>query len=152
MNTRKTNLTIWSLLSLMALALFLFAADDAEAKVRVKAKVRTPYGTIQVANGYSERTWSPRYRQLPARRRPPVHRQVEFRITKRDRRIAKRLAWYTGVAKYEIVQLKREGYRWGEIGRWLDVPQRVVRAAKHQRSWKHFLRDEQRYVRCGTGY
>ena len=145
MKTRKLNLVMWSLLGVTAVALFLFAADDAEAKVRVKAKVRTPYGVVHVDNGPSERQRVVRRGHLPARR------HYDVRITKQDRKVAKRLAWYTGVSKREILRLKRQGYKWGEIGRYLDVSRSVVRAAKHTPSWRRFVNHEQRYERCGTG-
>ncbi len=144
MNTKKMNLVIWSLLGGTALVLFLFAADDAEARVRVKAKVRTPYGVVHVDNGPSERHRVVRRGHLPARR------HYDVRITKQDRQVAKRLAWYTGVSKQEILRLKRQGYRWGEIGRWLDVPRAVAQAAKHTPSWRRLVNHDRRYERCGT--
>jgi hypothetical protein len=145
METRKTNLMIWSLLGLTALALFLFAAvDNAEAKVRVQATVRTPYGAVHIDNGSPARYRSPRV--LPAR----GHYYVKTAITKRDRKIAKRLARYTGVSQREILRLRRQGYRWGEIGNWLDLPRPVIRAAQHQQSWQRFLRHNRGYEKCGT--
>ncbi len=128
-----------SLLTLSVLALLLVGANEAAAKVRVKATVRTPYGSVRIDNSHGPRIVTPR-------------RQVEVRITRQDKKIAKRLARYTGVSKREILRLKRQGYRWGEIARWLDVSRQVVHAAKHQQSWQRFLKAERRHQRCGTGY
>ena len=72
-------------------------------------------------------------------------------MTKRDKKIARRLSRYTGVPKRELIHLCKQGYTWREIGRWLGVPRRVVRAARTHASWKHFL-NQGRYGRyCEVG-
>ncbi len=136
MKTNKRQLTNWNLLTLSLLALLLVGANDASARVRVRATVYTPYGAVRIDNSHSGRYSAPR-------------RHLNYTITRQDRRIAKRLARYTGVSKREILRLRRQGYRWSEIGRRLDVSRRVVRAAKHQDTWQRFLRDERRYASRG---
>jgi len=131
-------------LPVLALLLIVGAADEAQARIRVKGTLRTPHGIIQVDNGAYHHTRG--YRQTP-----PVRYYERVRISKRDRKIARRLGRYTGVPKRELIQLRKQGYSWREIGRWLGVPSRVVRAAKSHASWRHF-QDRQRYGRyCEVG-
>jgi hypothetical protein len=126
--TRMTPMALAALTIVLGLAL----AADAEAGIRVKATLRTPHVGVVVHGG----PVAPRVLPL----RPlPVRYCESVRITKRDRRIAKRLAWYTGVPRRELIHAKRMGYSWMEIGRWLDVPRRVVQAAQSSRSWDRFL-------------
>ncbi len=143
-NTKNTNLVIWSVLGLTALALFLFGAvNEAEAGVRVKARVNTPYGVVRVDTGHSER-----YRTV--RRAPmPVRRHVDYRVSKQDRKIAKRLASYTGIPKHQLLKLKKQGYRWSEIGRWYELPRQMVKAAKHKKSWKRYVNAGRYNDHCG---
>jgi len=127
-----------SLLSLMALALLVLAlpgiARDAEAVITVRASLHTPNVRVGVGNtSYS------RYRHARVVR-IPVRRRTYYRIAKHDLRIAQRLAWYTGVPAKKLIRLRRNGYRWFEIGRWLDLPRPVVQAAMHKKSWNRFLR------------
>ena len=146
-NIKNTNLVIWSVLGLTALALFLFGAvNDADAGVRVKARVKTPYGVVRVDTGHSER-----YRTV--RRAPmPVRRHVEYRISKQDRKVAQRLASYTGIPKRQLLKLKGRGYRWTEIGRWYELPRQMVKAAKHKRSWKRYVNAGRSYDHCSTDH
>ena len=130
-----------TLISLPVLALLLTvgAVDEARARIRVKGTLRTPHGIIQVDNGAYHHTRGSR--QAPAAR---YNERVQ--ITQRDRKMAKRLGWYTGAPKGELIQLRKQGYSWREIGRWLGVPRKVVRAAKSQASWRHLM-DRQRFGR-----
>lgn len=131
-------------LPVLALLLTVGAVDEAQARIRVKGTLRTPHGSIQVDNGAN-------HQKRGYRRALPVRYHQEFRVTKRDKKIARRLGRYTGVPKRELVQLRKQGYSWREIGRWLGVPRQVVRAAKSQGSWKHFL-ERNRYGRyCEIG-
>jgi hypothetical protein len=134
-----------SLLGLLALALLIgpVSVKEARAGIKVRAALRTPNVRIQVSNHSADR-------------RPGICRtpRVEYRlhrvtISQSDRRIAKRLARYTGVPQRELLQLRRQGYRWNEIGRWYHVPRPVVRAAREARDWQRFLR-QTRYQECGT--
>ncbi|MEN8007983.1 MAG: hypothetical protein ABFS42_13270 [Candidatus Krumholzibacteriota bacterium] len=143
----RTNRKRLSLVSLPVLALLLTigAVDEAQARIRVKATVRTPYGRVQVDNGPYHHTRV--YRQeLPVR-----YYRDHYRVTKRDRKIARRLGSFTGVPKRELLQLRKQGYTWGEIGRWLDVPRKVVRAAKSGKRWKRFMNRHHRNHYCEVG-
>ena len=132
MKTTKTYL-----LSLIALALLIGpgAIRNAEAGIRVSATLRTPNVRVRLNNSPVCHTCNYRcdYRNHRVHRDLMVHR-----ITKRDKRIAKRLAWYTGLPTREVLRLKRMGYDWRQIGRWLDVPPRVVRASLESRDWKRY--------------
>lgn len=147
METRKMNTVIWSLLGLATVALLLFAtAESAEAAVRVNATVRTPYGTVHVDNGYHRGV------RVKQRRPLPFVRRVEVRITKQDRRMAKRLTGYLGVPKRELLQLKRQGYRWVEIGRGYGLSRSTIRAARSGGTWRRFLRNACRYEGNGRNH
>jgi hypothetical protein len=139
-----------SLLSITALAVLVMPGmpgllKNATAGVRVRATLHTPNVSIRVGNMPSRHYRSYVRKPLPIRR---VHHQVI--ITRQDRKIAKRLAWYTGVPARELLFLKKRGFTWRSIGRWLDLPRTTMRAAMTQRSWKRFLRHEQRMACCNT--
>lgn len=126
--TKMTTVALAALTILLGLAL----AEDAEARIRVNATLRTPHLGVVYDSGPVA------YRELP--RRPLSVRYYDrVKISKRDRRIAKRLAWYTGVPRRDLIHAKQVGYTWREIGRWLDIPRRVVKAARSSRSWNRFL-------------
>jgi hypothetical protein len=122
-----------------ALILGLGMVEKARAGVRVSATVRTPAITVRVGN--TPRAFVPR--PLPVRR---VYRHVP--ITHRDREIASRLEWYTGVPVKQMLFMKSRGYTWCEIGHWLGVSDGTVQAAMQYRTWKRFLR-AQRHACCG---
>ena len=71
----------------------------------------------------------------------PVRRRV-YRIAQHDLRVARRLAWYSGVPARELIRHRRYGYTWVEIGRWYHMPRRVVRAAMSRRHWNRLLHAE----------
>jgi hypothetical protein len=137
MKTTRMNIAALTALTLL---LGFGLVDEAEAKIRVKATLRTPNVGVVFDNGRSDCRIG---RPLPL----PDRHYRNVRISKRDKRIAKRLAYYTGVSKRELIQAKRMGYSWNEIGRWLDVPRRVVKAAKSARRWERFLRYERRMAK-----
>lgn len=131
------------LMGLSGLALLLVApgnVQNADAGIRVKASVHTPNVHVRIGN-----TSSKHYRSYKRGYRPVRH---DYRVTKRDQRIARRLARYTGVPARKLIRLRRDGYRWFEIGRHLEIRGRVVQAAMYQRSWQRFLRQERRLARC----
>jgi len=136
-----------SMLSLATLALLIGSgiAQDADAEIRVEATVHTPNLRVRVSSTPFDYYRNDKKRQFPAR----MHRQ--FKISKRERMIARRLARYTGVPSRELIQLRRQGYRWFEIGRWLQLPRPMVRAALHRHSWNRFLREQRRLARCNDG-
>lgn len=131
-----------SLLSLLALVLVAGSGivSDAGAVIRVEATVRTPNVRVRVSN-------KPVYYPTRTKRQLPTY--ANHRISKQDQMMARRLGRYTGVPARELIQLRRAGYRWMEIGRRLHVPRPVVRAAMDQRSWKRFLHQERRFVKHG---
>lgn len=135
-----------SLLSLMILALLVapVIVHAAEAGIRFNVAVNTPTVHVRVGN-----TPAGQYR-IYQRGLLPVRKLILYRIGTRDRKIAQRLARYTGVPARELVQLRHRGYTWFEIGRWLGLPRRVVRAAGHPRSWNRFLLGERRLARRGA--
>lgn len=139
MKTNKNQIISRNLLTLSVLTLLLLGAANASAQVRVRARINTPYGSVRVSNTHTGRYQMPR-------------RHLEYRVSRHDKKMAKRLARYSGVAKRQILRLRRQGYTWHEIGRWLDVSPRVVRAARHQGSWRRFLNHERRYASCNRYY
>ena len=130
MRTKRTDLLI---LAAMTIAVMTLAAADVAAAVRVSATVRTPVVTVHVGNVPVGHRVIRQVRPLPARGR-------FSRILTLDVQVAHRLAWYTGVQSGELLRYRRFGYSWYEIGRWLYVPGRVVRAAMTDRTWNLFLR------------
>ena len=125
----------------MAIAAAAFAAvaayaTRADARVRVTANINVPVVWVYAGNASSC------YHDVRYYRRAPARRHVYFGITKRDRRIARRLAWFSGVPARELVRLRMNGFGWFEIGRIIYVPRPVVRAAMHRRSWNRLLDDE----------
>lgn len=139
---KRTHIVMLSLITLIIL-IGIGATHDAAAEVRVGAVLGTPAMKIRIGTAPScVRTGCVR---VP----PPMRSNVRFRIGVRDRRIARRLARYTGVPTRELLRIRRRGYRWMEIGRWLRLPRQVVRAAMSQRSWNRFLR--RRLIRARRG-
>ncbi len=135
-----------SLLSLMAMALLVapVIVHAAEAGIRFNVTVNKPNVHVRVGN-----TPTGRYR-IYQRGRLPVRKLTLYRISIRDRKIAQRLARYTGVPARELVQLRHRGYTWLEIGCWLGLPRRVVLAAGHPQSWNRFLLGERRLALRGA--
>jgi len=139
--TQRNTITI------MALALLIAAMPlaSAQATVRVRATVKTPHLKYKV---------TPSSVVVSRNRRVchhPVRYQETIRLTKKDRKMAKRLARYTGASKRELLELRRDGYSWRKIGRFLNLRPQVVRAAQSKRSWKQFLYGPQvQVVRCGN--
>lgn len=132
-----------AILSLMTPALLAVPgiAEKAKADVRVKATIKTPAVRIHVTNRPS--------RHYVERRRP-IRVATVYRVTGRDRVIARRLQTYSGVPARRMILMKRRGLNWFQIGNRLRIPQYVVRAAVHTRSWKRFMLAERRRGRCGT--
>jgi hypothetical protein len=111
-------------------------ATDAKAGVRVNATLRTPAVEVRVGHPPYYRHYRYKARRLPVR---PFHYDA---VDRHDWRVAGRLASVTGVSTRDMIQLRRYGYTWGEIGRTLRLPRGVTRAAMDHRSWKRFLREE----------
>ncbi len=144
MKTRNMYLT-----GLMALALMLtmIPASHAKAAVVIRASIGTPHAGVMLGYNTVPAVRNTRYVHL----RPlPVRRYAVLHITKHDRRMARRLADYTGVSRRELLRLRRQGYSWREIGSWLNVRPVVVRAARSARTWDDFLYGGRPVVRCRT--
>jgi hypothetical protein len=132
-------------LAVLVLILGIGGIADAQAGIRIKATWHTPDVRVQIKGPSSGHHHPYRWGRLPAR-----HHSY-FRVSERDRKIARRLAWYTDVPARELIRLRRHGYRWAEIGRWLELPRPVVRAAMHRQSWQRFLRQQRHLTGCGDG-
>ena len=127
-------------MSLMASGLMLAVVTglmtDARAGVRVAASVHTPNVSIHAGSNPSCNFCIDQGRRIQSRR------YMGYEITRRDRMIARRMTWYSGVRLGEVLRLRRHGYNWFEIGHMLHMPRPVVRAAMNQKSWNRFLREE----------
>ena len=122
-----------TILSLSALILFL-APSQTQAgtrDVRVRARVSTPY--VRVDFNHGQQYDGSHYRQMRNNRH-------FSNLSKQDRKMARRLAEYTGHSSYRIMMLRDRGYRWSEIAYRLDLPRQVVRAARSARSWNKFMK------------
>jgi len=132
-------------LAVMILLAVLILVQDAEAEVRINAVLHTPNMSVRIGNTPTGYYGSYRVGYLP------IRSNQNYRIVKLDRQIARRLARYTGVPVRELARLRAYGYNWLEIGRWLRLPNRVVRAAFNQRSWNSFLHEGRRLAGHGAG-
>lgn len=142
---KRMNKSLMAIAALALIATPLLVGDaEAETEVRFNAILRTPNMSVRIGNVPAGRYGGYRVGHLPVRPRR------QYRIIKRDRQIAGRLAWYTGVPVRELVRLRTHGYNWLEIGRWLRLPRRVVRAAFNQRSWKRFTHGGRRLAGHGA--
>lgn len=124
-----------SLMILVALGLVAsVAAETATAAVRVTATVRTP--AIRVRVGAGPAVCSTHYgcRIEPA----TIHVHRRGAVTIQERAIAARLAFYAGVPTRRVIELRRSGYTWMGVGRFLHLRRPVVRAAMNQASWDRF--------------
>ena len=91
---------------------------DAEAGVRIRARLKTPHVTVQYQNGPNH------HRNHRRSVRPFI-----YRITPRDRAIARRLAWETGHRRIVLLDLRSRGLSWRQIGRRLGISRRTIRFA-----------------------
>lgn len=141
MNTTQRNFA-----GLMALALLIALAPvgKAQAKVVVRASVATPHLSVRV----NPTPVAYYYKHLKPR---PVRTRVIVRIDKQDRKMARRLARVSNYSKKELLEMRRDGYSWNQIGSFLNLNPRAVRAARHAMSWERYL-GERRHtvVRCGN--
>ncbi len=71
------------------------------------------------------------------------------RLSKGDRKRARRLANFTGIPRNHFVELRLRGYSWRQIAHRLDLSVRLVRAARTAESWRDFRSPHIR--RCGNG-
>lgn len=106
---------ILSALAVLTLTIVMLPVG-AQAKTRIKVRVKTP---IVQAVFHSGNHGSGLRIGIPV-----GHRVVL--VTDHDRRIARRLARRTEYHRSELLQLRRVGYTWSEIGRLLRVPRRTM--------------------------
>lgn len=105
--------------ALTALALsMMIAPAGAQAAVRIGVKVNTPVVTAVLHSGG--------YGPGLQIRVPAGQRGIE--LTKVDRRIARQLAKRTVYNKSELLQLRRAGYSWDQVGRLLRIPSRLMQS------------------------
>jgi len=128
----RTKRRILMTLAALAFAAATAMASDAVAEIQFSAVVHTPIVSVRIGTTPAGHPIMRPVRPLPLRR-------FVYRIGNNDVRIAERLSWYTGVPMAELLRHRRCGYSWYEIGSWLYVPGRVVRAAMNQGSWNRFL-------------
>ena len=110
---------------------------EAQARLRVRASITTPSMHLSIGQHHGHG-----YRLDYRRTLPATRRYDQYQLRKVDRRIAGRLGRYTGVPAKELLRHKRHGYTWSEIGRWLELPRRAVRAAMDAKTWKRYLRGD----------
>ena len=136
-----------SMMAIAALALLatLMIVRDAEAGIHVNAVLHTPGLSIRIGNAQAGPYGGIRVGHLP------VRANMRYRIVKRDRLIAGRLAWYTGVPARELIRLRAYGYNWYEIGAWLRLPKSVVRAAYSKKQWNRFTCNGRNIAGRGRG-
>jgi hypothetical protein len=120
-------------LAVLAFLAVIATFEDARAKVRVSATLRAPNVRVHFDNASSCRCHNCTIRHIP------IRKHVLYKFGRRDRVVAVRLARYTGVPSRDLLRLRGSGYSWFEIGRFIDLPRPVVRAAMNQVTWKRFL-------------
>lgn len=121
----------------------LVLVEKSAAEVRVDARVKTPHVRVRISNAPIVLDG------VYKKKHPPVRKKRSYGISKRDRAIAHRLAQYTGAPARKLLKLRRRGYSWFKIGRFLNLRAPVVYAAGNQRRWNRFLFEESRMARCG---
>ena len=103
--------------SLVALLMAALVAVDggqmgkAQAGIRVNARLDTPHVTVHYKHGP---------------RQGRVNRPFIYRISQRDRIIARRLAYETGYRRIVLLDLRSRGLNWKQIGRRLDMRNETV--------------------------
>lgn len=132
-----------SIIGLLTLILIAGSAitDDARAGIKVRATLTTPQVRVHYSNAPAKH-----YRRVVREHRTYRERN-RHPLTRHDYRVAKRLSHYTGIPRRELIDLRRYGYTWREIGRWYDLPRPLMQAATDHRSsrrWQRFERDHGR--------
>ncbi len=113
-----------TLLSFAALVFFLIPADAFAGPAKFRVRVRTRRPEVRV-----------------------IRVQNRHHLTRHDRKIARRLARYTGYSRHRFLEYRARGYSWLEIGRWLDLPRRMILAARYSDTWRRYQRP---IMKCGT--
>lgn len=133
-----------SILSLSALILLISAAEATagDVKVRGRISIRTPEVSVTVGHRDGAR------KVLRKRTGREASRRYRH-LSKGDQARAARLAVYTGISRVKFMELRLRGYSWRRIAHRLDLPVRLVRAARTAESWRDFRRPHIR--RCVNG-
>lgn len=124
------------------------SVSQAQAGVVVRARIGAPVVKVKVDQR------GPRV----VLRTPPRHFGHAREISKLDRRMARRLARVTPYNKGLLLEWRRAGYGWFSIGHKLDIPSRVISAARTKLGWQRYLERHERYhtrrddPRDGRGY
>ena len=127
-------------LGLCALAFFMIPIDALAWRTDVRVRVGTPSPQVRVKvrpNG-----WCGTHSGSNGRHRQEIHH-----LTKRDYRVAKRLARSTGIYWKSLIKDRSRGYSWVEIGRMWGVPRKLVSLALND---FRTVRCVETPRRCGT--
>jgi hypothetical protein len=110
----------------------------AKGGTRVHTKFCTPSFCLEVNTGsrHLPRARVQDYRQPKLRGQSCI---VPQRISRQDRQIAKRLSRLSGERKRTILDLRRKGYGWYDLGWQLEIPSRLVKVSMSQRATKRYL-------------
>ncbi|MCP4571710.1 MAG: hypothetical protein GY838_05105 [bacterium] len=119
------------------------AFEEARAEILVKATVTTPQVRLHLSNAPAG------HNRYVARDRGSYRHRIRRHVSRIDRAMAKRLARVTGIPRRELLDQRRFGYTWREIGRWYDLPRPMIRAASDHRSWKRWLQRDRMQNRRG---
>jgi hypothetical protein len=123
--TQKQMLVMTALI----LGIMMASVHQAKAGLVVRARIGDPVVTVKV--GHHE------HRVVTRHLVPTV--RFHHKITKKDRRVARRLAAVTCYRKGDLLDWRRAGYSWKRIARELDIPRRMVQAARSKASWERYL-------------
>ncbi len=109
-------------LGLCTLAFFIIPIDALAgwSNVRLRVVIQIPQIGVNVYSSGWRGTHSSSYGS---------YRREIHRVTKWDRRVAGKLSRYTGISRHSLLEYRSRGYTWVEIGRWLDVPRKLLRKA-----------------------
>ncbi len=138
---KNLKLTTRAALTLSAWTILIgagLAAAPAQADVRFGVRVNTPVVKARFHSGAGSRI----HVRIPAHNRG-------VKITKFDRKVARKLARRTDYSKGELLHLKRIGYSWRQVGRILHLPRRMVRHVIRDVRISMSSRSERRYEEFG---
>ena len=133
-----------TILALSAIILMTHAAEATAGGLRVSGRIAIRTPGVQVTIGKRDGV-----RKVVRR---TIRQEAGWRyhqLSDRDKARARRLAIHTGIPKNHFMELRLRGYSWREVAHRLDLPMRMVRAARTAETWRDFRRPHIR--RCGNG-